>query len=443
MHVRKKLQDAARLLEHGDTPAAYSEWREYQPMLGERDYRYLQEELTFSDFAASEPLGCARERFARMLLSPERQLLDRWMRALATTPAQDFRDFHLVWLRNLKQMGRAEHTDSFLDLYEEWKVAPKSVRSPESVIIELTRSCNYACGMCSSRTGGFRPEFTMPLKEFGEYVRVLSPEARVLRINGYGESTLIPDLGHYLDCLDQFGFKGQREIITNLSGTESCYKALVSHGFFIFASWDGHNAEIFETLRCGSKFEEVSLRLRQLANFLSAEPYRLNLIFTVQRTNLDSIIPVTQLAIDYNIGLVLFNMVNEPNGPTWMTELETRIADNFKQAANLAMGTRTTLRIPDHIGDKAFNKPFSNRTSGTRCDRPWREVMVNFDGELTCCNMFNPFSYGVLRHPNLHLDTQQRFSRLWNGPNAMFFRKSLNLTRPHPYCEGCYFLYPN
>lgn len=443
MRVKAHITDAARILEHGDTPAAYTEWREYLPLLGQRDTDYILQELTFSGFAASEPLGCARRRFSRMLLDPNDALLDRWMQSLARTPADDFRDFHIPWLRNLKQLRNPEHTASFLDCYEAGLARPSSVRPPESLIVELTRSCNYACGMCSSRTNGYRQEFTMPLDEFGEYIRVLGPTARTLRINGYGETTVIPNLPNYVACLDHFKYAGQREIITNLSGPEDCYEMLSRSGFFIFGSWDGHTAEIFESLRAGADFGVVNQNLRKLASALRSEPYKLNLIFTVQRANLQSILPVCRMALELEIGLVLFNMVNEEGGSRWMEERADEIRGIFTEAAKLAEGTRTSLRFPDHIGSAKYADRRASRTSGTRCDRPWREALINFDGEMTCCNMFNPFSYGMVRHPNLHLDTAQRFTRLWNGPNASFFRKSINLSRPHPYCQGCYFLYPH
>lgn len=435
-------ESSKRIIEHGDTPAAYTEWREYLPIIGERDRKNLLEELTYSEFSIKEPLGCARTRFKRMLLNPAEEILDCWMLSLANTPSEDFRDFHITWLRNLKQMGNPEHTRTFLDIYNKWKSKPVSINKPESVIIELTRSCNYSCGMCSSRTGGFREEFTMSLNEFGEYIKVLSGTAKLLRINGYGETTIMPDLDKYLVCLDEFKYAGQREIITNLSGKKEAYDALIKYGFFIFGSWDAHNKEIFEKLRLGSNFEQVTNNFNFLVNNLKNNPYKLNLIFTVQESNLDSIPIVTEMGIKNNVGLILFNMVNESDGSPWVDKSKSKILGLFNQAFKLSIGTNTTVRIPDHLGESMIVESFANLTSGTRCNRPWREIMVNYDGEITCCNMFNPYSYGMLRQPFLQLDTNTRFDRLWNGPNAEFFRRSINTSRPHPYCEGCYFLHP-
>ena len=71
----------------------------------------------------------------------------------------------------------------------------------------------------------------------------------------------------------------------------------------------------------------------------------------------------------------------------------------------------------------------------------WREVLVRWDTEVTVCNMFNPFSYGVLRQPGVERDVPSRFRRLWHGPNARLFRSMINTDTTHPYCRDCYFLY--
>ena len=56
---------------------------------------------------------------------------------------------------------------------------------PESVILEITKSCNFACTMCSSRTGGFLPAQTMTPAFFRELVRVFGAGAKCIRVNGY------------------------------------------------------------------------------------------------------------------------------------------------------------------------------------------------------------------------------------------------------------------
>ncbi|MBS0191779.1 MAG: SPASM domain-containing protein [Phycisphaerales bacterium] len=339
-------------------------------------------------------------------------------------------------------------TDAYLSLRSSLPVLPVSradsqLRSdyPESLILEITRSCNFACSMCSSRTGGFRADRTMPLPLFGDLVRVLGPHARSLRINGYGETSIVPQLGAYLDCLDEFAFGGLREIITNLSADSSVYEDLYARGFVILVSWDAASPALFERIRAGARFDEMLDRLRHLGNTAKVQPERLGLLMTVQEANLSEVVPVTKLAAEVGAGLLIFNMVKEADGSPWMDRRFTEIAATFQEADASAAANGLTVRIPDHVGSHRLALNQSHRSSAKFCDRPWRELLVRWDGEATVCNMFNPFSYGQLVTPARPQDLTARFSRLWSGPNARLFRQVINTAHPHPYCENCYFLY--
>jgi hypothetical protein len=189
------LLDADRVVDHPDTPAAYVELRELLPLTGAEDRAHLGNLLDWSLADARRPLGASRAFFKRALAGTGDDLLDDWMAALADTPAEDFLDHHVPFLRNLHHMqghgDREAVVRIFLEVYRAPTAAGRSLPrlerpAADSVILEITRSCNFACVMCSSRTGGFRSEFTMPLQVFGELVRTLSPGATSLRVNGYG-----------------------------------------------------------------------------------------------------------------------------------------------------------------------------------------------------------------------------------------------------------------
>ncbi len=445
------LADAERALDHPDTPAAYLEWREVLPLTGEQDRTHLGNLLGWSHRAARRPLGSSRAVFEHAVGAGD-DTLDRWMERLAVTPAEDFIDHFVPFLRNVSTFppdARDRIVATFLDAAEgpfvpEHQPMPgrKLYRpSPDAVIVELTQSCNFACTMCSSRTGGFVPERTMPLPVFGEVVRVLSPGARSLRVNGYGETTLVPDLSRYLDCLDEFGFSGLREIITNLSAPAPAYADLFARGFVILASWDATSAATFERIRVGARFDDQLATLRALGRVARVQPERLGLLATIQEANLAEIEPLVRQAAEVGAGLLIYNMVNEADGSPWMEKRQVEIVERFAAADRLAGELGVTLRIPDHVGKNRLRLSQTRRSSATFCDRPWRELLVRWDTEVSVCNMFNPFSYGLLRPPGPPRDMPTRQGRLWNGPNAALFRTIIN-REPHPYCDGCYFLYP-
>lgn len=445
------LADASRVLAHPDTPAAYVDWNEVLPLTGAADRTHLGNVLGWSHRTSKTPLGASRAVFARALGVADEDLVDAWMASLAATPVEDFVDHHVPFLRNVASVDRADAASwlaAFLDAAGRAAAvtAPTGMRRspparPDSVILEITRSCNFACSMCSSRTGGYLLERTMPLPVFGELVRVLGPGAKSLRINGYGETTLVPGLGGYLACLDAFGFTGLREIITNLSAPTGVYEDLLARGFVVLASWDAASAETFERIRVGADYAALETRLRALGARAAAEPERLGLLCTVQEANLGEVVPVVELAADAGAGLVIFNMVKEPDGSPWMDARHGEIAATFAAADESARRRGVTVRIPDHVGSQPLRLAQSRRSSATYCDRPWREILVRWDTEATVCNMFHPWSYGLLVPPGPARDLPARFRRIWNGPNAATIRRHINRATAHPYCRNCYFLY--
>ena len=282
----------------------------------------------------------------------------------------------------------------------------------------------------------------MLLPVFGEIVRVFGPAAKSLRINGYGETTLVPDLHRYLDCLDEFRYRGLREIITNLSAPLPVYEDLYARGFVLLVSWDAADPALFERIRVGADYRVLEKRLRALGRVAAAQRDRVGLLFTLQESNLDEVVPVVRLAAKAGVGLVLLNMVKEADGSPWMESRFEEITARFAQAEELALAEEIELRLPDHVGSRRLRLAQSHRSSGTYCDRPWRELLIRWDTEATICNMFHPWSYGLLFPPGPPRDLPTRFERLWRGPNATVIRRHVNSDTPHPYCEGCYFLYP-
>lgn len=445
------ISDAERLLAHPDTPAAYVAWTEVLPLTGSLDREHLGNALAWSHRTATRTLGASRPVFAQALAGASDELIDAWMRSLGTMPVDVFLDNAVPFLRNLATVGPRETPSwiaAFLDAagHETSFAPPPAPRrpvpsAPDSVILEITRSCNFACTMCSSRTGGFLPERTMTLDTFGDLVRVLGASARALRINGYGETAIVPDLPRYLSCLDEFGFTGLREIITNLSAPTGVYEDILSRGFVLLASWDAARREAFERIRIGADYGAMESRLRTLGGLVRSCPERLGLLCTVQAENLGEVVPVVEMAADVGAGLVILNMVKLPGADEWMAAHYERICETFLAADAVALHRGVTLRIPDHVGGRSLRSTQVHRSSGTYCDRPWRELLVRWDTEATVCNMFHPWSYGLLVPPGPSRDLPTRFRRLWDGPNAQAMRRHINRVPAHPYCRDCYYLY--
>ncbi|MBD3215110.1 MAG: SPASM domain-containing protein [Candidatus Lokiarchaeota archaeon] len=79
-----------------------------------------------------------------------------------------------------------------------------------------------------------------------------------------------------------------------------------------------------------------------------------------------------------------------------------------------------------------INRSIATKTCQKFCQNPWEEVYIRYNGDLTPCNMLNPYIYGNLNNSD--------FVDLWTGLNAELFRKFLNSENRHQYCQDCYYL---
>jgi len=444
--------DARVILEQPDRKAAFCSWRELLPLLPEGYRTRVGNWFSWQYPLADRPLGICDELWPSLFPGASEQDLGDWRLLLGETSIKRFMDVQLPFLMNIEGMVGKRSAEALLHRFLELVRGDGSVADPvqrmelklhqpwpDDLLIEITRSCNFACGMCSSRTGGYLAERTMDLGLFTQVVQYFAPHVRSIRINGYGETTLVPGLHRYLDALDATGFAGRKELITNLSADPVLYAGMLRRGYVLLISWDALEASLFHRLRSGSDHGRMLGTLGGLARY-AAHPGQLVLLFTMQRENVQDIPGMIDLAASVGSGLVIFNMVNEADGSPWMGERLDEICAAFAEAGQRAQRTGVDVRIPDHVGPQRIRTAGVRRTSGTYCDRPWKDMLIAYDAEVTICNMFNPYSLGMLHIDGLHTALDHRVGGLWGGPVHRLFREAVNSNAPHPYCEECYFL---
>jgi MoaA/NifB/PqqE/SkfB family radical SAM enzyme len=366
-------------------------------------------------------------------------IVDHFILNLSQTSVLDFLDGTLPFLIGVADLSNQELKTSWTQEFLS-RSNPPTPEWPETLLVELTQSCNFACIMCSCRTGGFVPAKTMPLPIFGDLMRVFAPHIGNIRLNGYGETTIIPNLSSYLDCLNEFAFRGSREIITNLSGPFEVYERMINERFALIASWDATSADIQQAIRRGADFAAQQATLTKLGALVRRKPEQLVLLCTVQQMNLPEIPKMVDFAAKHGSGLILFNMVKEPDDSPWMDDKFEQIASLFSRAQERARECGIEIRVPDHIGRKPFNLASARPTSSKGCDRPRKELLVRYDLEVQPCNMFHPWSYGLLKLGDWEMDLEARFHCVWAGASAATYRGHVNKRPRHPYCGNCYWM---
>lgn len=307
--------------------------------------------------------------------------------------------------------------------------AKSTVPLPERVIVELANTCNLDCPMCRVGEHGVDLRRVMPFDRFAVIARELLSRVRDVRLNGLGETTLVPDLPRYLDLLDDTSV--HLELITNGTGPIEIYSRILARGGTVLVSWDAATPATFEKVRRPARFEDARARLHEMGAEAARARGRMLLLFTLQPATTSELPGVISIASEVGAAGVIVNVAKLPD-PAWLERAAPTALESFGLATSSARELGVELHLPDHLGRHEVRGAAVARTPQRKCQRPWREVVVRWDGAVQVCNMFNPYVYG-------HLDVIP-FERIWNGAFAAAFRELVHGDHAHPYCDGCYYL---
>lgn len=301
---------------------------------------------------------------------------------------------------------------------------------PERLIIEIANTCNLDCPMCRVGEYGINLKRVMSLERF-KSLGPLFQNAKEVRLNGLGESTLVPDFELYIDELERFPVS--IELITNGTGPVAHYTRLLDLGGTILFSWDAATPNLFEQLRRPARWPALVAQLTAVSRYASEEgrSTQICLLFTLQPANIKELVPLLELALQWKIQNVIVNIAKLADD-CWLARLQSSIAEEFERADKCAHDLSLNLYLPDQIGTQKLALPSVCQTSAAGCNRPWKELVIRYDMEVQVCNMFNPYSYG-----NLQIHSPER---VWRGGFAQAFRATINTTERHPYCQGCAYI---
>ncbi len=310
-------------------------------------------------------------------------------------------------------------------------LATKRIRvaGPQKLIVELLNSCNLDCPMCRVGQHGINLSRAMPLQVFERVIAAL-PSVQAVRLNGLGESTLLPDFRDYVAALRRAELA--IELITNASGPLAAYGDILSAGGHVLVSWDAAQPVIFEQLRRPARWTDYVERLGNIAaTATESRAGRCSLIFTQQKRNIGELAGVVALAGRLGITAVQINVAKTPS-MHWATSNWESLMRDMALAARNADRLGVALYIPNQIAGINLDLTPQHQTAGRGCGAPWEEVVVRWNGDVQTCNMFNPFTYG-----NIHRDA---LGEIWDNHFASLFRAKLNGADRHPYCRDCSYM---
>ena len=321
--------------------------------------------------------------------------------------------------------------NKFLNFEKNGKNKAKINSFPRKILLELTNNCNLNCVMCGIGKNGYDPSRDFPLDLLYSLSENVLKNTKLIRLNGLGESTIIPNFLEYLNILSELS--AQLEIVTNLTvANNKIWDKLLENNTNFLISCDSSSSQLFKSIRRGASFTSFKKNLKYIGTNIS-NPLQGQIIFTLMECNIPEITKVVDLAAKMGLGGVIINVVkvgSNQNG--WMYQQFENIIEQFQKAYDLADSFNVVLKLPDHIGNLPINKNISNLSCQLHCNNPWEEIYIRYNGDLTVCNMLNPYIYGNCQNDS--------FEEIWKGLNAELFRTFVNTKYRHYYCKDCYYL---
>lgn len=301
---------------------------------------------------------------------------------------------------------------------------------PTKAIIEIANTCNLDCPICRVGQYGVNINRILSLDKFKSILDQLKG-VKIVRLNGLGESTLVPDFEKYLQLLFDRGITV--ELISNGSGKLEYYESILQNNGVVLISFDAGEKEIFESLRRPANWETYTDKLISLSKFaISIKAVdRLFLLFTLQKQNIKQTSKLVEKCIEWNIHNIIVNVV-KLSQTDWIQQRIAEIKNDFAVASQLAEQNGIALLLPSKIEGINLELKNSIQTSACNCRMPWEEIVIRWNGDVQVCNMFNPYTYG-----NIFLNDLET---IWNNSFANLFRNFINTKMKHPYCNGCVYI---
>jgi len=297
----------------------------------------------------------------------------------------------------------------------------------KELIVELSANCNLACSMCGY---GRQPYSASKFMKNELYTLILDKFGSIsdnIRLNGRGESTLHPDFVSMLKYTKD-RFPGINiNLFTNLCFNNNILlDSLITSNVQLFISIDSPNNEELHKIRVKSSYTLITRNL----GYLKKTKKRPFLVFTLQPANTHRIKDIAKFAAQYDLGII-YNTVRFDRGMDNVTEFfqnkKDQIIADFHAVSDLYKNKKSLIHMPQSITG-IFINPSHTQTYGQaeKCPAILNELCVLYNGDITPCNMFNPYIYAnVNKLDGRSIDDLESFKTFQKNKDA------------DPYCKNC------
>lgn len=298
----------------------------------------------------------------------------------------------------------------------------------KELIIELSNNCNLSCKMCGFGQQSFDKERFMKLDLFKEIIDNIGAFAECIRLNGRGESTIHPNFVQMLEYARNKFPECKINLFTNFSfNNKMILNSLIENDVHLFLSIDSPDKYELENIRRGCKYEWIIENISSLQK-VKHRPF---IVFTLMEDNLHRIYDIGKFAFDHNLGII-YNTVRKDIG---IEEFVSKFTSNFEQirmefemVKSLFNRSELGYYIPTHvaginIGSNNFTEIYGQKDN---CPALYSEMCILYNGDVTPCNMFNPYVYGNI--------SSNSFEEIMSGRKRKEF---LTGHKNYYYCKNC------
>ena len=336
------------------------------------------------------------------------------------------------------------------------------------VQMDITTRCNLHCVMCAREQ--YPPaNHDMPLASFERIGGQLFDKAAVLTLSCGAEPLMSPHFAEALDIVKCYQIP-RVEFVTNgtLLNERLIRKIIESDVTTVEVSIDGAQADTYERIRQGAKFDRVLRNLETLQSLKAGRrtrrPY-VKLNFVMMRSNIEELpgfvdmaarLGATEVAPQH---LVVYEVAQTQGESLYgFQELADEMILRAQQAAR---GHGLIYRMPPLFRDErslprrtwqrtqyavdvfrhygwrrmaALGTKLARRKLAigrTACYMPWEYVLVNPQGAVLPCNVW----YDEAPMGNI---IEQSFAEIWHGERYRMLRGELRGERPlRKACANC------
>jgi MoaA/NifB/PqqE/SkfB family radical SAM enzyme len=310
---------------------------------------------------------------------------------------------------------------------------------PRTMLVTVTTRCNIKCLMCTRDQIWDMPEYIKnEIISMLKYLEVIVWQGGEVFLYEY-----FFELLKLSKCNDNL----KHIIITNgLFFTDEWIDLLLSiKNLDLTVSIDGTTKEVYEKIRIGAKFEQLTDNLDRFSKKKKqiSTKQSITLRCAIMKSNYKQIVDFVKFAIKYDFNGVILapvhNLYTEEN--IWNNlsdDINDYICEQYDIALELAgkfnINLVTWLPVKKHTsvdnGQNVLKTNIINQNKNLYndllCFRPWKQITLNVDGFI--------MPECLCRKPISTIDTVTSFAEVWNSTIMQEYRKHI-INHDYSWCN--------